>query len=139
MAAKSPAQIAEKWARNLGAAGESIRQGVEAVTEAPGQKAAARSQAYLDGVMRAVSSGKWAENVGKVSLADWKNSMVTKGLGRIAAGATAAKGKMQSFMAEFLPYEQRVVSSLPPRGDLAQNIERMVAVVRANAEFKRSR
>ena len=55
---KTPAQIAQKWARDLAASTETIRQGVEAVSESPTSKAAARSAAYLRGVQQSVADGK---------------------------------------------------------------------------------
>lgn len=134
----NPQQVAAKWTRNLSAAGESIRQGVMAVTESPTAKAAQAQDRFLAGVQASVASGKWQRGLQRVTLEDWRQSMLEKGLNRIATGAAAAEGKMTSFMTEWLPFEERVVSALPPRGTLEQNIQRAVEVMQKNAAFRRS-
>jgi hypothetical protein len=135
--AKTPQQIAAKWSRNLASAGQSIREGVEAVTESPMQKAAARKQAYLDGVQRAAAEGKWEAGLNRVSTAEWKAAFLDKGLTRIASGATAAEGKFGQFMAELQPHIESVKAALPPRGDTQQNIQRAVAMMTGMARFRR--
>lgn len=139
MAIASAQALAQKWAKNLGGSGESIRRGVEAVTVSPTQKAAARSDAYLAGVQRAVADGKYQAGLRRVTLQDWQQSMLQKGINRIASGANAAVGKMESFLSEFLPHVeagQRMLESMP-RGDLSSNIGRAVAMMEWNAKFKR--
>ena len=139
MAIRSAAQVAQKWARDLAASTETIRQGVEGVTESPTAKAAARADAYLRGVQQAVADNKWQNGLNRVSLQQWKDDMLTKGLPRIATGASQAEPKFQQFMSEFLPHieaGQRLLQSMP-RGDLNQNIQRMVAMVQHNAKFHR--
>ena len=139
MSTKTPAQIAQKWARDLAASTETIRTGVEAVTESPTSKAAARSDAYLRGVQQAVADGKGQNGLNRVSLQHWKDDMLTKGLPRIASGASQAEPKFQAFMAEFMPHIEQGLRQLQsmPRGDLNQNIQRMVAMVQHNARFHR--
>ena len=139
MSTKTPAQIAQKWARDLAASTETIRTGVEAVTESPTSKAAARADAYLRGVQQAVADGKWQNGLNRVSLQQWKDDMLTKGLPRIASGASQAEPKFQAFMSEFMPHIEQGLRQLQgmPRGDLNQNIQRMVAMVQHNARFRR--
>lgn len=135
----TPQQVAQKWARNLNAAGESIRAGVEAVTVSPTEKAARRVDAYAAGVQRAVADGTFVSGLRRVTLEAWKDSMLKKGAPRIGAGATAAVGKMEGFLAEFLPYVDSGKRALEatPRGDLQTNIQRMIAMVEHNARFRR--
>ena len=66
--------------------------------------------------------------------------MVNVGIPRIAQGAQAKQGKMQSFMTDFLPYLQQGVSRVEgmPSVTLEDNINRAVAMIRHNAQFKRS-
>jgi len=137
----TPTQIADRWAARLAASTEKIRQGVQAVTEAPTHKAAARSEAYAQGVQRAVSDGSYERGLLRVSLEDWKSKTLEVGIGRIAQGAAAAKGDFASFMGEFMPHVeagQRQLDQLP-RGDLEQNIARANAMIRHNATFRRNR
>lgn len=137
--AKSINEIAKKWSRNLAGSTDSIRAGVQAVTESPTEKAARRQDAYIDGVQRAVQDGKWQRGLRRVSNEQWKEATLTKGLPRIAAGAAAAQGKMESFMAEWMPHEealQRKLESMP-RGTLEQNKARALAAIDHNANFRR--
>lgn len=133
---KTPQQVAQKWATNLGSATQAIKDGVNAVTESPTAKAAANPQAFLNGVQNAVNSGKWATKLQAVSLPAWQAAMITKGVPRVATGATAAIPKMQNAMTQLLPYIQNVVSSLPPRGDKQQNIARSQAFLQGMLGFK---
>ena len=136
--AMNPADVAQRWANNLSAAGQKIKDGVNAVTESPMAKAAARQDAWVQGVQRARDDGSYAAGLNKVSLSDWKTAMINKGIPRIGTGATSAVPKMTSFMASFLPYVQQGQQMLQsmPRGDLSQNIGRMTAMVQYLANYK---
>lgn len=137
MAARDPNAVSAKWAKNLGQATEEIRAGVNAVQQAPGQKAAAAADLWLQRVQ--ASRAKFARNVSRVTLDQWKTAMIDKGLNRVGTGANAAIPKMQSFMAEFLPHVDRIAQQVRamPKGDLAASEARMVAQMRGNAQFKR--
>lgn len=139
MARTTPQAAAEKWASRLSGATQQIQAGVQAVTVAPGQKAAAASQLWLQRVQ--ASQAKWARNVGAVTLADWQDAMLNKGVGRIASGATAAVPKMQAFMTEFLSYLDAGKSRIDamPKGDINASIARAAAQIQYNSQFKRSR
>lgn len=130
----SPTQIAERWSQAMGAATTRIKTGVEAVKTAPGVAAAAASGAWLSGVQNAVT--KFKRNVAAVTLTSWKTDFVTKGLSRIGPGATAAQPKMANFMSQFVPFLQRTVPTLPPRGNFTQNLARSQAMIRAAHGFK---
>lgn len=134
----TPEQATAKWVQNIGQATERITSGVQAVQTAPGQKAAAAHQKWLTRVQE--SADKWRQRVGSVSLQDWQNAMVNVGIPRIAQGAQAKQGKMQAFMTDFLPYLQNGVSKVEqmPSVSLEDNINRAVAMIRHNAQFKRS-
>lgn len=136
----SPDQVAEKWARNAAQAGESVKAGVMAVTVNPAERAKAQSNAYLAGVQRALSSGKYERGLNRVTLEGWKQAMLNKGVPRIAQGVSEAKPKMAQFLARWLPHQQALKSKLQsmPRGDLEQNIQRAITAMRHNADFKYS-
>lgn len=134
--AQDPGTIATRWAQNLGAATQKITDGVNAVTVAPGQAAARQADVWLANTQAA--QAKWKARVAAVPLSDWQNMMTTKGIPRIASGATAAQPKFQAFMTQFLPYVQAGRNTLPARGTLDQNINRAVAMMRHNAAFKRT-
>lgn len=133
----NPQDATTAWVNHLSQATARITSGVNAVTRPPGQAAAAQSQKWLARVT--ASQQKWQTNVGKVSLADWQQAMVNVGIPRIAQGAQAKQGKMQAFMAQYLPYLQQGVSRIDqmPNVTLEDGINRAVAMIRHNAAFKR--
>lgn len=133
----SPDQASAKWLQRLSGATQQITDGVNRVTTAPGQKAAAQSQKWLQRVT--ASQDKWKTNVARVSLQDWQNSMTQVGIPRIAQGAQQKQGKFTNFMTSFLPYLQSGVATVDkmPSTTLEDNIARAVAMIRHNASFKR--
>ena len=135
MALPTPEQAAATWAQRLAGSTDRIQQGVQSVTTAPGQAAARQKSAYAQGVASSVD--KWASRVAAVPLGDWQQAMLTKGAPRIASGAQAAQPKMAEFMGQLLPHIATQVASLPARGGLDANINRMTAFVRGMAKFQR--
>lgn len=134
MARLTPEQVAARWASGLSAATDHIQQGINSVTVAPGQAAARQKDVWASNV--AASKDKFARNVAGVSLQEWQQAAITKGVPRIASGAQAAQPKFATFMGKLLPYIAQQVSALPPRGNLEQNIARMGAFARGMANFK---
>lgn len=131
----NPAQAAANWKTNYAAAGTKLKNGVQAVTTAPTQAAANAIDRMVAGFQAAAASGKIQSGLQSVSLADWQAAMINKTIPRMATGASEGVNKVQNFMNQFLPFEQTVVASLPPRGDIEQNIQRAAALMRANAGF----
>jgi len=132
--------IAEKYSQRASAASADYVSGVNSVTVAPGQQAAAAQQKMLQKTTDAITSGKWAERVGNVSLAEWKDAAAKKGGARYASGVQAGKGKMQSFMQEFIPHLQQLDSVLAsmPSVSVEDGVARAAATIRHNANFHRS-
>lgn len=131
----NPATVTAKWVRNIGAATQSITDGVNAVTVSPGSKAAAQKNLWLQRIQ--ASADKWAQNVGAVSLTTWQQDMITKGIPRIASGAQANQDKVQAFFTQFLPYLAQGVAQVKamPKGDINAGIARAVAMIQHNAAF----
>lgn len=132
---KDPAKSAEKWSRNLSAATETIRDGVQRVTVSPGVKARANKAGYLAGV--AANAEKWAANVGAVNLGDWQNAILGKGLERISSGVADAQPKVATFLQQLMSYQQSQLGSLPARGTPEQNKQRMSQWFDIMRKFKR--
>jgi len=134
----SPQQIADKWANRLSGATAEITAGIDRVTVAPGQKAAAKKDKWLLNVQAA--QDKWASRVGSVSLEEWKTAAKTVGVQRVAQGAQAKKGKFASFISEFQPHLDALDSKLQSMPDTTfeQRLARMTAAARHNHDFKRS-
>lgn len=131
--AKDPAAVAALWAQRLSASTQQITDGINAVSVAPGQAAARQKQVWVNNTAQAAN--KWAANTAAVTLSDWQNAAITKGVPRIATGATAAQPKMAQFMGKLLPYVASGVGQLPARGDLNANIARMVAWTNYMSKF----
>lgn len=136
MATITPQQAKEKWLRNLTSATQSITDGVNAVTTAPGVKAAQAKQLWLSQLQ--ANADKWATNVAKVGLGEWQAAMTTYGIPRIAQGAQAKQAKVEAFMTKFLPHVTQGAAAVAamPKGGLENGIARATAMIRHNASFK---
>lgn len=130
----SPTQIAANWSQRMGASVTRIKAGVEAVKNAPGAAAAAASNVWLQNTQASVT--KYKRNTAAVTLQSWQQSFVTKGLPRIATGASAAQPKVAAFMSQWVPFLQRTVPNLPARGTFEQNLARSQAMIKAAHTFK---
>lgn len=135
----TPQDAVAKHAARLKASTGEIQKQVMKVSTAPGQQAAKKADKMLTNITNAVTSGRWGRRVASVSLGDWQDAMVKKGIPRIAAGIDAAAPKVEAFFTEFFPHLEKVQSEVNAMPDLTleDNINRMVHTVRRNAEFKR--
>lgn len=130
MARVTAEQAARKWAQRTAAATEDYRQGVQRVTQAPGQAAAAKVDTYRDRTMQAVN--KWQRKVAAVPLGDWQQMTMTKGAANIATGVQAAQPKMANAMSKVLSDVDAVVAQVKsmPNTTLDQRIARASAFAR---------
>ena len=121
----------------LSGATQKITDGVNRVTVAPGQKAAAAQQKWAQRVQAAQQ--KWATRVGQVTLQEWQQAMTTVGVQRVAQGAQAKQGKFSAFMQDFLPFLSAGVQRVEamPSTTLEDNINRSIAMIRYTAGYKR--
>lgn len=133
-------EFQEKHARRLKASVEDIRKGIDRVTENPCEKAAAKADKMLANLTTAVTSGKWAKGLQRVSLEEWKRKARDIGVNRIAAGIDGAQDKVIAFAEELLPHIDRQQAKIQAMPDvtLDDNINRMTTFIRGMAEFKRS-
>ena len=132
-------EFAEKHARRLKGAIEDVRSGVEQVTESPTVKAAAKQNKMLQNLQQSVSSGKWAAGLKRVSLEEWKQKTLSKGLGRIAAGVDEAHDKMVEFGGQLLAYESGLKDKIDKMPDLTveDSINRATEWIRGMVKFER--
>ena len=126
---------AQKWATNLGGAVNAYTQGVQGVTVAPGQKAAAAQATYIARVTE--KAPIWAANVAAVGLGEWQQAAVSKGAPRLASGAAAAQPKFTTFLNALMQYEANGLGSLPPRSASGNNDQRMLAWSNYMKNFKK--
>ena len=118
----NPTQAAQNWASRLGAATQAYTDGVNGVTVAPGQLAAAAKNLWLQNTQAAVN--RFAANSAAVQLPAWQQAAISKGAPRLGTGATAAQPKMEQVFAKLFPAIRSAVGALPGRGTIDQNIER---------------
>lgn len=139
MAKLTPQEFQEKYARRIKASVEDIRRGIDRVTESPTDKAAAKQDKMLTNLTNAVTSGKWAAGLKRVSLDDWKRAARDVGVNRIAAGVDAAKDKVIDFAEVLLPHIDRGLDKIKGMADITldDNINRMTSFIRHMSEMKR--
>lgn len=140
MAKLTAAEFQEKHARRLKASVEDVRKGIDRVTESPTDKAASKQDKMLTNLTSAVTSGKWAAGLKRVSLEEWKRKTRDIGVNRIAAGIDGAKEKVVTFAEQLLPHIDRERTKILAMPDvtLDDNINRMTSFIRGMAQFKRT-
>lgn len=140
MARVTPTEFQEKHARRLKGAVEDIRRGVDRVTNNPCEAAAAKQDKMLAKITDSVTSGKWARNLRRVTLSDWKDKMTNKGIPRIASGIDGAAAKVTAFATDLLPHVDAGVDKVKAMPDLSieDSIARAGAFIRHMSTFKRS-
>jgi hypothetical protein len=133
----TPAENAQKWKTRLSAATPEIQAGIQRVQSSPGAAAAKQKAAWQQNTIAAAD--KWERNVSRVTLGDWQQAALA-GVNRVASGAAAKQGKMESFLQDFQPHLERVQQKLAgmPRGGLEANLARMLENARMNSTFRRS-
>lgn len=114
--------VAANWASRMAGSGQKMTDGINAVTVAPGQAAAAAKGLWLQNVSQA--GDRFASAVSKVSLSEWQQATVAKGVPRVAQGAQAAQSKFAAVMQTWLPRIAQIRSTLRPRGDISANVDR---------------
>jgi hypothetical protein len=130
-----PTAATAKWVANLSNATQAITNGVNGVTVAPGQAAAAKVQTWLARIQ--ASAQKWQTNTAAVSLGEWQQAMINVGIPRIASGAQAKQQKYANFAAKFYPYLASGVATVKamPKVTLQDGINRAIAMINYNAKF----
>lgn len=128
-----------KHAANTNAASEYMVAGINRVTEAPGAKAAAAQTKMKANLVKAIDSGKWARRVKGVSLEDWKDAMINKGVGRVSEGLEGAAAKIEAFAEQLIAHENRGLEMLDGKASvtLQDSKNRMTAWFDHMVKFER--
>lgn len=139
MSRLTPVEFQEKHARRLKGAIDDMRKGIEGVTSSPTAKAASKADKMKANIVASIDSGKWAAGLNRVTLDEWKDKMINKGLNRVASGIDGAADKVTSFAAEFLPHIDKGLDTIKKLPDLTleDSINRMTTFIRHMAKFKR--
>jgi len=133
------AQIQQKWLTNYQNSATSMQAGAQAVTQAPGVKAAAQAALWLQRIQ--ASQAKWANNVAKVTLAEWQNAYITLGIPNGQAGANAKQAKYGTFISSYLQFLTGQVATIRamPKGTLQAGIARATAMITASYNWGQQR
>ncbi len=138
MARLTPEQYADKQARNLKNSIPDIRDGINRVTSAPGQAAVARIDKMRMKTLEAIDSGRWAAKTSAVTVDQWKQAALTKGVDRIATGIDAAREKQVAMAGRLLPAVDAAAAKARamPKNTLQDSIGRMTSFVTDMSKMK---
>lgn len=132
-----PAAATAKWKQNLSAAGPAMTAGVQAVTVSPTEQAAQAVDRQVAGVQAAAASGKTAARLRKVSLPQWQQAMIQKGVPRLASGAAAGASSYQNFATSFYPVMAAASDTARsmPKGSIEDSLNRVRVVIQAAQQW----
>lgn len=137
----TPESARQKWVNRSTAASADMAAGVERVTKAPGQAAVEKRAKWEAALADSGTKDKWARNTARVSTEEWKTSMREVGVPRHAQGVQAKQAKYEAFAAEFFPHLERGLQQIDQMPDqtFEQRVQKSVAMMNHNRQFKRSR
>lgn len=138
MAKLTPEEYAEKQARNLKNSLPDIRMGISRVTVAPGAAAVAQQDKMRTKVLEAIDSGRWAAKTRAVSLQEWQEQSLNKGVDRIPQGIDAAHDKQVAMAGRLLPAVDAAAAKARsmPKITLQDSIARMTSFVTDMSKMK---
>jgi len=120
---KNAQQAAQNWTNSAGRAATAFSEGVQSTTKDQAALAVAQQATLLNNFTAAVSSGRWAAGVTRRGTAYWKSQTIAKAA-NYSTGFTAGASNFASAIQKIISAEQGIVSALPPRGDINQNLQR---------------
>jgi hypothetical protein len=124
---KTAAQAAQNWTGSQGRATTAFNQGVQSYN-GDWAGATTRQQAVMvQNWQSAVGSGLWASGVNRVGTQGWKAATEAK-QGNYSTGFAAGASNFQSAIGKVINALSTGVQSLPPRGDINQNLQRANAL-----------
>jgi hypothetical protein len=124
---KTAQQASQNWQNAAGRATTDYVAGVNATTKDQAALAVAQQATLLQNFNNAVTSGRWAAGVQRRGTAYWK-TQTEKKAPNYSAGYSAGAANQASAMVKVMAAIAQGVASLPPRGDLNQNLQRVVSL-----------
>lgn len=140
MAQKTADQVSAKWLQNLSASQSEMQAGVQAVTVAPGQAAAAKMQKWINALNDPATQAKWQRNVQiGGALGPWQQAMESYGISRAIQGAQQKQAKYTNAMGPVLQYVYNLRAQVKQMDDStpAAREQRMLTFVRGMRQYKR--
>lgn len=121
---KTAAQAAQNWQGAASKAGSAWTQGITSTTKDQAALAAAAQPRWLAGVQDAAANNRFANGVTRRGTSYWKSQSEQKA-GNYVTGYTAGANNYAAAAQKILAAEAQIVSSLPPRGDIMANLQRV--------------
>jgi len=139
MAKLTAEEFQEKHARRLKASIPDIEKGISRVTVSPTAKAAEKVEKMRANIIKSLDDGTWQRRLRAVTLEEWKEKAITKGVPHIAAGIDAAAEKVKSFASQLLPHIDKCKAEVDKLPDLTleDSINRMSTFIRGMSKFKK--
>jgi hypothetical protein len=131
-------QWAQSWANGMSGADAKIRAGVMATVLSPGQEALGSIAKMRANWIAAIDSGRWAIAMGAMTVQEWQQAMIQKGLPRIADGVAAGKPKVQAYANIAIPVMQALQAQIHamPKTTPAESEARVLAWMRGMRNAK---
>ena len=120
---KNAQQGSQNWANASGRATTAWADGIQSTQKDQAALAVAQQALLVSNFNQAVQSGRWAAGVQKRGTAYWRSQSLAK-QANYSTGYTAGAANQASAMQKIIAAEQGIVGSLPPRGDINQNLQR---------------
>lgn len=133
-------QVVKKWTTNTKNATGYMTSGVQSVTTSPMEVAAQRLDKARTNYVARIDDGTMAAQLRKVTLSQWQDAMINKGVGRVSAGVDAAQSKTTDAFGKLLPYIQKgqdVVGKMP-KTSLQDSKNRLTAWFDHMAAYKKA-
>lgn len=138
MAKLTPEEFAKKHAKRLKASTEEMRAGARRVTVAPSASAIKAKAKMLQNLVASIEDGTWEKELGKITLTDWQDAFIDKGVNRVAAGIDGAEEKVKEFASWLngrIDSGQAIIDKMPDL-TLEDSIARSNAWIRHMAKEK---
>lgn len=124
---KTAAQAAQNWVNAAGRATTDYVAGVQNTTKDQAALAVAQQAQLVANFNASVTSGRWAAGVQRRGTAYWKTQTEKKAT-NYSSGYSAGAQNQASAMVKVMAAIAQGVASLPPRGDLNQNLQRVISL-----------
>lgn len=132
---KSVQQSQANWSGASSRAGSAWVAGIQGTQKDQAALAAAAQPRWLAGVQEAAANNRFANGVTRRGTAYWKSQSEGKQQNYIT-GYTAGSNNFGSAIGKILAAEANIVASLPPRGDINANLQRVNQLCQALHQLK---
>lgn len=127
---KSAQQAASAWAQSAGRAATNYGEGVANYSGDWAGSTVRQQSVMQTNWQQAVSSGRWAQGVQATGTNGWKSATQSK-TSNYTTGFSAGASNQAAAIAKIMQFMGSAVPSLPPRGDINQNLQRANALALA--------